>query len=91
MEVCSFPPLCAGALCGGAVALYGASAVVTLSRNTLGMVTVSEQKCPVVRVLMRGGQVWPAHREVAGENFPEALVELVLNESDEGGRCSSMA
>ena len=33
-----------------------------------------------------GGQVWPAHREVAGENFPEALVELVLNESDEGGR-----
>ena len=33
-----------------------------------------------------GGQVWPAHREVAGENLSEALVELGLNEYDEGGR-----
>ena len=33
-----------------------------------------------------GGQVLPAHREVAGENIPEALVDLGLNESDEGGR-----
>ena len=33
-----------------------------------------------------GGQVWLAHQEVAGENLSEALVELGLNESDEGGR-----
>ena len=33
-----------------------------------------------------GGQVWPAHWEVAGENLSEALVELGLNEYDEGGR-----
>ena len=32
------------------------------------------------------GQVWPAHWEVAGEKFPEALVELGLGESDDGGR-----
>ena len=25
-----------------------------------------------------GGQVWPAHQDVAGENLSEALVELVL-------------
>ena len=33
-----------------------------------------------------GGQVWPAHRELDGENLLEALVELGLDESDEGGR-----
>ena len=33
-----------------------------------------------------GGQVWPAHRKVAGENLLETLVELSLYESDEGGR-----
>ena len=33
-----------------------------------------------------GGRVWPAHWEVAGENLSEALVELGLNESDDGGR-----
>ena len=27
-----------------------------------------------------GGQVWPAHREVAGEDLSEALVELSLNQ-----------
>ena len=50
------------------------------------MVTVLGRKCPVVRVLVRGGQVWPAHREVASENLSEALIELGLNESDESGR-----
>ena len=40
-----------------------------------------------------GGQVWPAHREVAGENLSEALIELSLDESNKGvrnvllGRC----
>ena len=33
-----------------------------------------------------GGQVRPAHREVAGENISEALVEISLGESNEGGR-----
>ena len=33
-----------------------------------------------------GGPVWTAHQEVAGENLLEALVEIGLNESDEGGR-----
>ena len=33
-----------------------------------------------------GGQVWPAHREVAGENLSEALIELILDDSNEGGR-----
>ena len=33
-----------------------------------------------------GGQVWPAHREVAGENLSEALVELGLDNSNKGGR-----
>ena len=32
-----------------------------------------------------GGRVWPAHQELAGENLSEALSELGLNESDEGG------
>ena len=30
-------------------------------------------------------EVWPAHREVAREDFSEALVKLCLNESNEGG------
>ena len=33
-----------------------------------------------------GGQMLPAHQEVAGENLSEALVELGLDESDKGGR-----
>ena len=33
-----------------------------------------------------GGQVWPAHREVAGENLSEALFELSLDEFNKGGR-----
>ena len=33
-----------------------------------------------------GGQVWPVQREVAGEHLSEALVELSLNASGEGGR-----
>ena len=33
-----------------------------------------------------GVQVWPAHREVDGKNLSGDLVELGLNESDEGGR-----
>ena len=31
-------------------------------------------------------QVWPAHRELDGENLSEALVKLGLDESNEGGR-----
>ena len=31
-----------------------------------------------------GSKVGPAHREVAGEDLVEALVELSLNESNEG-------
>ena len=52
VAVCSSPPLCAGDMCGGAVALYEASAVGTLSRNPPGIVTLSGRKCPVVRVLI---------------------------------------
>ena len=33
-----------------------------------------------------GGQVWPTHQEVDGENLSEALIELGLNESNKGGR-----
>ena len=33
-----------------------------------------------------GVQVWPSHREVAGENLSEALVEISLDEFNEGGR-----
>ena len=33
-----------------------------------------------------GGQVWPAHQEVAGENLSEALVEISMDESNKGGR-----
>ena len=33
-----------------------------------------------------GSKVGPANREVAGEDLPEALVELSLNESNEGFR-----
>ena len=31
-------------------------------------------------------KVGPAHREVAGEDLAEAVVELILNESEEGCR-----
>ena len=33
-----------------------------------------------------GSKVGPAHREVAGEDLPEALIELSLNESSKGCR-----
>ena len=36
--------------------------------------------------LNEGGKVGPAHRKVAGEDLEEALVELGLNELNEGGR-----
>ena len=31
-----------------------------------------------------GSKVGPAHREVAGEDLAESLVELILNESNKG-------
>ena len=33
-----------------------------------------------------GGEVGPAHQEVAGEELVESLVELGLNESNESGQ-----
>ena len=34
----------------------------------------------------KGGKVLPAHQEVAGEDLVESLVELGVNDLNEGGR-----
>ena len=54
--------------------------------ETSGHGDCAQMEVPFGESAYEGGKVGPVHREVAGEGLAEALVEIILNESNESGR-----